>query len=164
MIALDIRETAINTRFEFIKQKIIADANKQLKSKVLKIFNDLVRVTPQWSGNYASNWYITQDYNSSKYTENINKGKTTREDASVRGDMFNIRSTINAANGVRLDFTKPVYLMNNTPVIFDENTNQVLGYDQPFEGATWGPMQKVRSENLVNGRIASVSYIMAKYR
>ena len=142
--------------------------NREYKRQLRIMFVDLVTRTPQWSGNYASNWRITTNPNSSAYTPSPWKGATRRENAGVRGDTRGTATPIRLTNIslAKVDFRQPVYFMNNTPTIFEEDTGSpgVVGYEQPFEGANMASMTKVRPENLIDGQVALASYIVNKYK
>lgn len=150
-----------------IKKQMKDELDKQFSAKVRLMFRDLIKVTPQWSGNYAANWYISEDANFAGYTPTVMKGHTRYTEAGQAGDARGTAPSINRSNfqSKKLNYTKPVYFINNTPTLFDEDTANpsVVGYSQPYPGANYPEITKVRPENLVDGKVVLSSYLKAKY-
>lgn len=155
---------ALDKAFASVRAEIDAKINLEYKKQVKRMFVDLLAVTPQWSGNYASNWWITTDPTVSYYTDSPWKGSTTFESAGKRGDERGTAKPTKLMNLAKFDYKKPVYFLNNTPTFFDEDTSEVAGFTQPYEGANYPSQTKVRPANLVDGRIALQSYMEAKYK
>ena len=155
-----------NSMFVGIEADIHAAINREHKKRVKIMFADLVKTTPQWSGNYASNWWITTDPNISHYNPSPWKGATQRGTEGKRGDERGTARPIKLMNLAKFDYRQPVYFLNNTPVIFEEDTDKpsVVGYTQPYAGADFPSMTKVRPVNLVDSRVALQSYLVSKYK
>lgn len=156
MISIGV-DSSMTAKFEAIKKQIRDTADKQFRQKALIMFRDLVTHSPQWSGNFASNWRMTMDSGYSGYTESVAKGMITdRKDARSMGDMDMIAGPLNYANTTKVDYRQPLYFINNTPLEFSEAAG---GPEVTGEGVT----HKVRPENLVAGQLCLKSYILAKY-
>lgn len=160
MIDIKVNSSTLN-RFAKIKQRIVDDVNKQFRQRALIMFNDLVRHSPQWSGDFASNWHVHMDPSHYTYEPSPSKGHTTKDSARQMGDMTAIRGTIVRANSVVVDYTKPLYFTNATPIVFMGDL--VFGAGQPYKGANYPEVTKLRPVNLLNGKVALSSYLRAKY-
>lgn len=160
MISIGV-DRSLTDKCEMLKKRIADSANKQFRQRTLIMFNDLVRHSPQWSGDFASNWYVHMDPNHYGYNPNPFQGHTKREDAKKMGDPDRILATINRANSVVVDYAKPLYFINKTPIEFMGDL--VYGDRQPYKGANFPDTTKVRGVNLVDGRVALGSYLKAKY-
>lgn len=150
--------------FADARRKIDAEINKQFRKRVLAMFNDLLRSSPQWSGDFASNWRVNTT-GSSQYVPNAWKGHTKPIAAKQMGDMDSIRGAISRANLVKFDYKTNVYFTNATPISFDEDRGLVFGDGQPYAGAHFGRKQDIRAVNieLVTSKVALASYIRFKY-
>lgn len=143
-----------------LRKKIDEALNKQFAKKVRKMFGDLVRVSPQWSGDFASNWKLSLTPTAT-YSASAEKGNTPRGSERVRVDMHSLYKPIYTANFVKINYKQPVYFVNASPVAFVGN--KAIGNSQPYAGAHYPRVTKVRPENLVNGTVALASYIKSKY-
>lgn len=161
MILIEV--PSLDATFASIKAEIDLEINREFKKQVKIMFVDLLNTTPQWSGNYASNWWITTDPTVSYYTPNPWKGSTRYEEAGKRGDTRGTAKPLKLMNLAKFDYKNPIYFVNNTQTFFDEDTSEVAGFTQPYKGANYPSMTKVRPENLVDKRIALQSYITRKY-
>ena len=56
MIKVDL--VAWKNKTEAAKRKIRSSATSYVQSQVTKVLKDALRVSPQWSGNYAYNWTV----------------------------------------------------------------------------------------------------------
>lgn len=158
-----------------IKKQMQDELDKQFSAKVRLMFRDLVKVTPQWSGNYAANWYISEDPNFAGYTATVMKGHTRYEEAGQAGDTRGTAPSINRSNfqSKKLNYTKPVYFINNTPTLFEEGSSptKVTGYSQPYPGADYPEITEVRKVNLtkvtpdelIGSGVVLSNYLKAKY-
>ena len=75
---------AFKARLRAVMPTIEAEINTKYRKLVRKVFTDLVENSPQWSGNLASNWYISSGNYSegNKWTPWDDPEKTPR----IRGD------------------------------------------------------------------------------
>lgn len=55
---IGLNVNAWKRKTESAKRKIKSSATSYVRMQVKKVFIEAVKVSPQWSGNYAFNWYI----------------------------------------------------------------------------------------------------------
>jgi hypothetical protein len=170
MISAKIDAGKLQRKFLNLRKSIDDSVDRQYKRKVLKMFNDLVRHSPQWSGDFASNWNITHDKTGKAYTKYAFKGNTPKNAARQMGDMQAIATPIARANAIRFGYKDIVYFSNNTPISFDGRSNTVTTVNaldginpQPYPKIILPITVKVRPENLVDGRLGLISYIRRRY-
>lgn len=125
----------------------------------LRVFEDLVENTPQWSGDTAANWRYSVGTPDGTYQPTL--GKTAywdtenrhapwnRPDPLKRGDPFATAQAIERAqSGPTPNWRQPVFFTNNTPIAPDLESNSVY----------------IRPVNLVGGVLAMASYTAAKWK
>lgn len=151
-----------------IKRQMQDEIDKQFSAKVRLMFRDLVKISPQWSGDFAANWVIAEDPNFSGYTPVVMKGHTRFAEAGQVGDSRGVTPAINRSNfqSKKLSYKKPVYFINNAPPTFAEGADPVMvsGNSTAYPGANFETITKVRPENLVDGKVVFESYLRAKYQ
>lgn len=153
----------LNKQFTAIKNQIEQAANKEFRRQILVMFNDLVRHSPQWSGDFASNWWATSKSGGGSYTPIAFKGHTSSHKDNIHqmGDYETIANTLRRANGIVVNYKFPMYFVNHTPLAFLDD--YVYGEGQPYPGAHMSAYQKVRPQNLVGGTVALGAYLAGKY-
>lgn len=136
-----------------LRAAVAANANAQYQEKTQNIFIHLLQVTPQWSGDLVANWRITTDQASdasaSPFKEQNWKGGPWQK----MGDPEAMAYAIEASAGMVYDYTKSVYFTNGTPLTFSDTLVSGSGVARP-----------VRPENLINQKVAMVSYIVSVYK
>lgn len=124
----------------------------------LKVFEDLVMNTPQWSGDTAANWRYSTSSPDGSYQPIIGKGvywdtenrhaPWDRPDPLQRGDRAAVWAALDRAkDGPAPSWRDKVFFSNNTPIAPDLESNSVY----------------IRPVNLVGGVVAMVSYTRAKW-
>lgn len=146
---------------EFMAQVDVAMAeiDKELDKAyfnwTLHVFQDLVMLYPQWSGDAVSNWRYSIHSPSGEYTKLYTKdlrwgAKGYASEPPVQRGNFEAVSIAmsRAMDGPRPSYEDAVYFVNNTPIAADLEDNPA-----------W-----VRPINLVNGVVATAQFIADKWR
>jgi hypothetical protein len=139
---------------ERVNGQIIASVNRQYAAQVQEMFFDLLEVSPQWSGNFASNWRLSVGVPEANYVEVL---KATPWYQLERPQQAGDEDAIEVA-GIRADFTDfsytdTVYFVNGSALEFTETT--VTGPD--------GKERNLRPENLMSPPQLILSYLASKY-
>lgn len=148
-------------------QRSVTETHRRI---VKHIFTDLVTLTPQWSGNLASNWYIefhgikgTYQEHPDKYDSDIWNYRQAigmlgeyhqRGDAAAVGEA--LRRELPKLSSIR--WNSIVRIVNYTPYAEDVENN--IG---PDDGK--GGTRKIRGVNILEsyGGVAMKGYIEMKY-
>ena len=142
----------LDSVFDRLLQAARKDFDDQFHAKVQERFSMLVNVTPQWSGDMASNWQISLD-GSATYREWGNKKKLWHlADARQMGDEEAVSYAIAQSVNVQYTFEDKIWFANATPLTF--GTSTVTG-----DGTTFA----VRPVNLIDGRVAMISYLRERF-
>lgn len=68
MIAINVEKMRMSVaRLKQVRKRVSDDADGVYRQKVYYLFEQAVRVSPQWSGDFASNWNIVVDGNMPVY-------------------------------------------------------------------------------------------------
>lgn len=134
-----------------LRKAVDTNLNAQFKEKVEERFLTLVQVSPQWSGDLASNWQISLD-GSAHYSPTFKQQDWHKAQKVHMGDPAAVDYALAAAKLVEYTWKQKIYFANATPLTFGEKT--VTGS---------GVTRVVRPENLIDGRVAMISYVRARY-
>lgn len=166
MISIHIYD-ASRSAISQIKKQLQDQIDEQFSARMRLMLRDLVKVSPQWSGDFASNWVITDDPSYSGYTKAAMKGHTRLSEAGQAGDIRGTAPAIARSNfqSKKLSYKKPAYFVNNAPPTFTEGTSPatVSGSSQAYPGAKFPEVTKVRPENLISGEVVFENYLRTKY-
>lgn len=148
-----------------MKKQFEEELNKQYRKKVYAMFGELLRISPQYSGDFVSNWHIRPETSSIKgYKEWRHKGKVIQgrkwsilgqnsyEQAAKMGDPEAINFALTRAKFVKFDYRQRVHFTNQTPILLDATT--VTG-----DGVT----HNLRPVNLLSPPEQLFSYMRAKF-
>ena len=137
---------------------LMEDEITDTKQRLAKlVFTDLVRGSPQWSGNLASNWYIEFHGNTGSYRpipgySEENWQRTEGEDLYQVGDDPAVSNTIGR------ELPKIPSIRWNSKVTIANYTPYAAEVEEGI-----GPFGPIRDVNYKYGQIAMVGYVMAKY-
>lgn len=122
------------------------------RNLVKDVFTDLVKGSPQWSGNLASNWYIEFHGNKGFYNPIIDL-EPDRVEPYQLGDDPTVTNTLNRELGKigQIKWNSKVQIVNYTP------------YATEVEEGIGPRGAQIRPENYKYGQIAMVGYVMIKY-
>ncbi len=129
--------------------------NDQFRYKVYAMYRDLNRVSPQFSGDYVSNWELVTSSTSPRgYQEWKNKGSVlVSQQPKHAGDSDAVDFSLRRMYRVKLDYRDKVYFYNPTPVEFTATT--ATGPD--------GKTTALRPENILSPPQLLFSYLKANY-
>jgi len=134
---------------------IVDYANRRFRAKVYRMFEDLLLVSAQYSGDFVSNWQIvTEDEGGlPAYREWYKKHSVgVKQQPLQAGDPEAITYARDQMTRKPFNYKQKVFFYNPTPLEFTGTT--VTG-----EGGT----KPLRPENLIDGGILAISYLKAKY-
>lgn len=151
MTGLDQMMAKLKKHELLMKGKIAATKRKL----VTDIFTDLVKGSPQWSGNLASNWYIEFHGIKGNYDPiaGYSQSEWRRDDPYNLGDDPAVSATLQRElpKVAQIKWNSNVRLVNYTPYATEVEAGQ-------------GPNGRdIRPENYKYGQIAMVAYAMTKY-
>lgn len=139
-------------RHELLVKGKIAETKRRL---VTDIFTDLVKGSPQWSGNLASNWYIefTGSKGSYRPVAGYSDNNWQRDEPYQLGDDPAVTSTLDRElpKVSQIKWNTNVKLVNYAP------------YALEVEAGTGPDGKPIREENYRYGQIAMVGYVSTKY-
>lgn len=152
------------------KERVVANANRRYRAIIYKMFEDMLDVSAQYSGDFTMNWVIMagEGHGDPGYRQSPEKAAYRksqifkRTDGSVgftgpephaAGDLPAIDYARQNAVRVPFNYKDKVYFVNPTPLHFTETT--VTGPD--------GKTQNLRPENIIPGGVLIKSYLLAKY-
>ncbi len=135
--------------------------------RVIKhIFEDLVRVTPQYSGNLVSNWYIEFTGNKASYRQIPGYVEPHLFDFTPDAQKYQmgmdpmVSTTIEReiAKLPKIRYNTKVTIVNKAP--YAEDVEHAIGPDDEF-----GNPRPIREENILEayGGVAMKGYIEMKY-
>ena len=146
-----IKITGTRAVFSRLKAKVEENFDAMYREKILIRFEWLVRHSPQWSGDYTSNWQLTSSASGNVYQRWGNKVDSYHDQEPLsRGDYAAVDAAIQRARTKKLSFKNYVYLTNTTPLKFTNSPPLVFGD---------GEFRRVRPENLINGDVATLSLL-----
>ncbi len=152
MISIKISTAALRKA----NQRLVENANRRYRRIVYKAFDELLFVSPQYSGDFASNWKIVAgashgepDYNEWPLKHSLD----IKQHPAAAGDALAIGYARSQAVRVPFNYKDKVYFVNPTPLHFTETT--VSGPD--------GKAMKLRPENLIPVGVMLNSYMKAKF-
>ncbi len=156
MINIRIDKTALKAIAARGRAHVEANANRVFRQQVYRMFEDVLNVSAQFSGDYVSNWRLaTSRAELGGYQ--MWPGKTEKllahEGAHKAGDPEAILYARERAARLPFTYKEKVYMLNETPLEFTATT--VTGAD--------GVTRKIRAENLIGAGQTIASYIKAKY-
>lgn len=136
---------------EAAKRRIRVSASKHVQKRVLLVYKEALRVSPQWSGNYAYNWQI-------EFSHNPNPGYDRRFKADnwktvyppkKAGDPAAINAAYDFAKDLveQIKWNHKVQLVNPAPVA------------PMIEAGTI----KLRPENLIPGGKGVIAHLNMKF-
>lgn len=120
--------------------------------KVNERFSLLVNTTPQYSGDMASNWEISLDGSAIYLPWELKGQSVSQKDIVHMGDPLAVNYAIEQSLNVQYTYKDNIYFANATPLTFGDTT--VTGF-----GTTYA----VRPENLIDGRVAMISYLISRF-
>lgn len=136
MITLRVDQRAKNIeKISRFKKRMEDELNKRYRKRVLAIFKDLLNVSPQYSGDFTSNWHLLPDTGSpAGYKEWRNKNKvvagrkntimglSSYEEALYAGHSEAINFAFTRAKFVQYNYLQKVYFVNSTELEFTATT------------------------------------------
>ena len=135
------------------RNKLVNNLAETHRNLVAAQFVDLVFMTPQWSGNLASNWRIEFTGHEDAYSPAMKYGKHNKMPYSIGSDPV-VRET------VYREFQKIPAIRYNTKVTFVNHTSYAQEVQQGH-----GPNGKpLRPENLIYGPTIMTAYLETKYK
>lgn len=138
------------------KERVVQNANRRYRAIIYKMFEDMLLVSAQYSGDFTSNWVIMagEGHSEGDYLPWYRKGGVAaRQQPNAAGDPAAIVHARENAARRPFNYKDKVYFVNATPLEFTETT--VTGPD--------GKTQNLRPENLIPGGVLIKSYLLAKY-
>lgn len=157
-------------RLKDVKADISKNADKAFRQKVFNLATMAVRVSPQFSGEFASNWNLAVDGNMPVFKPWAHKyaleNQTTMRDngdgtysyrnwagAHQAGDPEAVTSSMARIAGqlARVTRHSKVHLVNATE-LFTDGT-RMIGPDG---------VEQLRAENIIPGRVRIERYVMAR--
>lgn len=139
------------------KHKLLVEGHitETKRRLVTDVFTDLVKGSPQWSGNLASNWYIEFHGITGSYSpvSGYDEKKWYREDPYQVGDDPAVSQTLarELAKVPKIRWNSKIDIVNYTPYAANVEAGE-------------GPMGRpIRDENLRYGQIAMAAYAATKY-
>lgn len=148
-----------------MKKQFEEELNKQYRKRVFMMFADLLRVSPQYSGDFVSNWHIRPETSAIKgYTPWRNKGKVIQgrkwslmgqnsyESALQAGHPEAVNFALTRSKFVKFDYRQRVHFTNQTNIQIDATTVTA-------DGVT----HNLRPVNLMSPPQQIFSYLRSKY-
>ena len=132
------------------RTRMEAEANRKYMRVVRSMYRELLKVSPQYSGNFVSNWQFQIDDNSVRgYQEWRNKGDGEKR---IAGDTeavdYSLRRMYSAG---AFTFKQKVYFLNDTPLTFTEST----------VSDSTGQVRNLRPGNMIADMAQISSYLKA---
>jgi hypothetical protein len=122
--------------------------SRNYSRKTYRIFQELLKVTPQYSGEFVSNWVMSRSSQVGGVIPWASKGSGS---VVEKGDPSAIFAASARALGTKFDYRYPVYFVNPVPLSFTATT------------VTGTNTQNLRGVNLLSPAIQVLSYIKFKY-
>ena len=157
MISIRVNQKWINDT----RKKLDAYANRKFRAKVYYMFEEMLLVGAQFSGDFVSNFrIITQDDSMPSYREGGDKNEFARLDRYAlqvtphrAGDAPAILAAREAVVRKAFTWRDKIYFVNPTPLHFTGTT--VTGRD--------GITQPLRPENLIEGGQTLKAYMQSRF-
>lgn len=125
--------------------------NERFRYWVGVIFEDIVTLTPQWSGNLASNWYVGVDALSASESTIPEKSSMWPLDLyaapNVRGDLDAVDISLERLSAEKFDWLDTVYIYNPTEIAPEVEAESIY----------------IRPENKVDGRVHMIAHAAFYY-
>lgn len=155
MISLQIDRAATKAILARARAKVISNANRAYRQQVYRMFEDVLMVSPQFSGDFVSNWrIITAKGELGGYSPWSGKGDVATSQSPHRaGDPEAVTFARDRAARLPFTYKDKVYFVNDTPLVFTGTT--VTGPD--------GITHNLRPENIIGAGVMIGSYLKAKY-
>lgn len=123
-----------------------SQVNERFRHWVGVIFEDIVQLTPQWSGNLAANWYVGVDALSEAENTIPEKAIMWPLDlyaaAHERGDEAAVEISLRRFAEETFNWSERVYIYNPTEIAPDVEAQSIY----------------IRPENLVDGRVHMIAH------
>ncbi len=160
MIQMEIKGAdAFRAALQAALVQIPAEVSFRYARWTMRVFEDLVKNTPQWSGDTAANWNYSVDAPEDEYRKIIAKdvywdkeGKHppyNRPEPLQRGDWAAVWAALSRAQDKTAPrFDQKVYFTNQTPIAPDLETNPA-----------W-----IRPSNLVDNAVQMASFTARKWK
>ncbi len=141
---------------ERAKKGVVDYANRRFRAQVYRIYEEALKVSAQFSGDYVSNWHIVTQSSSPTYQRWHNKGSVLLG----QGQAIRQAGHPEAVNYARqrvarqpFNYKQKVYLINMTPLTFGPRT--VTGPK--------GDIKNLRPENIIGSGELLFSYLKNKF-
>lgn len=155
MTSFDVGIQSSLKRIAKQKSKMLTTITQAKRNLVSAAFQDVVRLTPQFSGNLASNWKIEVHGVPSSYKRisnyRVRDWRRTPKQYEMGDDPAVSRSNKELAKLSTIKWNSRVSIVNNTP------------YAQEIQDAP-GNGIKIRPVNLLGGEVAMANYVRMKYK
>lgn len=144
---------AWKTKSDAAKRRIQGKATDYVRKQVLTVFKEALRVSPQWSGNYAANWQLSfTGAAGGKGWDKLWKVDDWREVTPRQaGDARSYRQTLEFWTEIvnrQLYWNSTVKLENHAPVADMIESGEV----------------KLRPQNLIPGGQGVIAYLNMKFK
>jgi hypothetical protein len=151
MIKLDTSGVAaFNRALDLALAEFDREITVAFRGWTVKLFTQLVKDTPQWSGDLTANWNYSIGAPNLTYNETLNKalGEHPHNDQQVfhRGDDPAVGEALAQLSYVLPTWRDTVYFTNNTPIAAKVEAQTIY----------------IRPINLVDGRIAMLAALVTK--
>lgn len=147
---LEARIAKIQTGIEAKKAYVEQKATNHIQKICANLLADAAMASPQWSGDYASNWRIVTDSLPGYDPQLKVKNWQSVEDPFQMGDDLAVSIAIDRGRGAidKIRWNMPIYLINATPVADLLDAGQV----------------NLRPVNKLSPEMSVVSYLKINYR
>ena len=155
---ISVKAKGVDGFIKKLRQKELVMQGKvtEVKRRIVKdIFTDLVKGSPQWSGNLASNWYIEFHGAKSAYNPIANYHPSNYHDS----DKYSVGMNPAVSDTLNREIPKISQIRWNTKVIITNETP----YAKEVEEGKGPGYKKIRPENLKYGQVAMLGYVLVKY-
>ena len=141
------------SKTEAAKKRVQQSANKHVQAVALRVVHDAMKVSPQWSGNYAFNWQLQfgpMAGTSYQKTFKVEPFYLLRPNEKQVGHPTAIQAGMRRERELVKDlkWNHKLKLVNLAPVAAIIDSGLI----------------RLRPENLVDGSTAITEYLKAKYR
>lgn len=146
-----------------LKERVVTQANRKYRTHVYAMFEDALKVSAQFSGDYVSNWRIQVGSATDpgyqmwpgKVGEQLGGGYSEyREQAHQAGDLQAVAYAREYAARLPFTYKDKVYFVNPTPLVFAERT---------VTSEIDGGVNELRPENIIGAGVLLKSYLKSKY-
>jgi len=145
------------------KKAVKSKATKYVQDTVRKVYKEAVKVSPQWSGNFAYNWALEFGSHSQYYTKRFkitpwNAVRDPSKDgvhsagatARVAGDPVIVNAAVKDVEDIimQIKWNHKIRLVNHTPIAEDMAAGRI----------------RLRPANTVSGTHAVVEHLKTKFK